>query len=220
MRTVAVLSFNKGKEAVAEKYANLLVEVNEVIKAVDASQCKDKLSLEGGRRKDKMLYWPTALNHFFKQEFKKREWKRERVVCEYSDDYYIDDYAVRHKWRREFREMDFVKEHLGIEVQFGKYSFMVYNVSAKMTIFSNLGKIDTGIEIVPVKSFAQEMSTGISYFEQFEWDLRVRGTSNIDIPVLILGVDADVPGTESGVKLEWKPPKRRKRKKATKPGPK
>jgi hypothetical protein len=31
--------------------------------------------------------------------------------------------------------MDFVKEHLGVEVQFGKYAFMVYNVCAKMTIF-------------------------------------------------------------------------------------
>ncbi len=52
-----------------------------------------------------------------------------------------------------FREMDFVKPgiKLGIEVQFGKYAFMVYNVCAKMTIFRNLGVIDTGIEIVPVK---------------------------------------------------------------------
>jgi len=88
--------------------------------------------------------------------------------------------------------MDFVKPNrkLGIEVQFGKYAFMVYNVCAKMTIFSKMGVIDTGIEIVPVKNFADEMSTGVSYFEQFAWDLEHRGTSNIDIPVLILGIDA------------------------------
>ena len=50
--------------------------------------------------------------------------------------------------------MDFVKPNtkLGIEVQFGKYAFMVYNVCAKMTIFSKMGVIDTGIEIVPVKT--------------------------------------------------------------------
>lgn len=91
--------------------------------------------------------------------------------------------------------MDFVKERLGVEVQFGKYSFMVYNVAAKMTIFNKLGIIDTGIEIVPVKSFADEMSTGVSYFEQFVWDLEQRGVSNIDIPVLVLGIDEDrVPG--------------------------
>ncbi len=87
--------------------------------------------------------------------------------------------------------MDFVKERLGIEVQFGKYAFMVYNVCAKMTIFKNLGFIDHGIEIVPVKAFAEDMSTGVSYFEQFIWDLEQRGVADIDIPVLILGIDAD-----------------------------
>ena len=86
--------------------------------------------------------------------------------------------------------MDFIKEELGIEVQFGKYAFMVYNVCAKMTIFSNLGIIDMGVEIVPIKQFADEMSTGVSYFEQFVWDLENRGVSDIDIPVLILGIDA------------------------------
>jgi hypothetical protein len=85
--------------------------------------------------------------------------------------------------------MDFIKGKLGVEVQFGKYAFMVYNVSAKMTIFHNLGFVDAGVEIVPVKAFASEMSSGVSYFEQFVWDLDNRGVSNIDIPVLVLGVD-------------------------------
>jgi hypothetical protein len=58
-----------------------------------------------------------------------------------------------------------------------------------MTIFHNLGFVDVGVEIVPIKSFADEMSTGVSYFEQFVWDLQKRGVSDIDIPVLILGID-------------------------------
>ena len=88
--------------------------------------------------------------------------------------------------------MDFLKNKLGVEVQFGKYSFMVYNVAAKMTIFSNLGHIDAGVEIVPVKQLASKMSTGVSYFEQFVWDLEHRGISDIDIPVLILGIDTEL----------------------------
>ena len=61
---------------------------------------------------------------------------------------------------------------------------------AKMTIFNKRGFINSGVEIVPIKQFADEMSTGVSYFEQFVWDLENRGISNIDIPVLILGIDA------------------------------
>jgi hypothetical protein len=86
--------------------------------------------------------------------------------------------------------MDFIKNHVGVEVQFGKYAFMVYNVCAKMTIFHNAGAIEAGVEIVPIKVFADDMSTGVSYFDQFVWDLEHRGVANIDIPVLILGVAA------------------------------
>ncbi len=60
-----------------------------------------------------------------------------------------------------------------------------------MTIFAKLEVIDCGVEIVPVKALAKHMSTGVSYFEQFVWDLQHRGVSDIDIPVLILGIDTD-----------------------------
>ncbi len=71
---------------------------------------------------------------------------------------------------------------------------MVYNVAAKMTIFSNLGIIDTGVEIVPMAQLVKQMSSGVSFFEQFVWDLEKRGTSNIDTPVLILGIDTQYEG--------------------------
>ena len=138
----------------------------------------------------KWIYSPKELNKAFKKEFSKFKWKNYAVPCEYIYGNYLDGY-IPACGRNAKRDMDFLKEgvKLGVEVQFGKYAFMVYNVCAKMTIFSNLGKIDTGIEIVPVKHLADEMSTGVSYFEQFAWDLTKRGTSNIDIPVLILGID-------------------------------
>lgn len=71
----------------------------------------------------------------------------------------------------------------------------------KMTIFNKMGYIDAGLEIVPIKQFADEMSTGVSYFEQFVWDLEARGVSNIDIPVLILGIDNPRQTNESSLPL-------------------
>lgn len=65
---------------------------------------------------------------------------------------------------------------------------MVYNVCAKMTIFRNERIIDSGVEIVPVKQFADQMSTGVSYFEQIVWDLERRGVADIDVPALIIGI--------------------------------
>ena len=44
------------------------------------------------------------------------------------------------------------------------------------------------ILVTPIEDFANQMSAGLSCFEQFVWDLEQRGVSNIDIPVLIMGI--------------------------------
>jgi hypothetical protein len=189
MQIAGKYSFNNGEGAIQRKYSTLFKEVCSIIESVDANSCKTKESKEKTMM-GQLLFSPTELNKLFKALFLGKAWAPVRVPCEYSTEFYVEGYTPKTLNRGASREMDFVKETLGIEVQFGKYAFMVYNVAAKMTIFKNLGHIDTGIEIVPIKSFADEMSSGVSYFEQFVWDLEKRGTSNIDVPVLVLGVDA------------------------------
>jgi len=191
MKLAAVYSFNRGKEVVSKKYPGLVVEINAAIKSIDASKHKTKKSKEK-TMPGQMLFSPVSLNNAFKEQLiGKYKWNPVRVKCDYPTEFYVPNYKFKKANRGQFREMDFVKKKLGVEVQFGKYSFMVYNVAAKMTIFKNLGHIDAGVEIVPVKSFADEMSSGVSYFEQFVWDLKNRGVADIDIPVMILGIDAD-----------------------------
>lgn len=187
MKIVGVYSFNRGKEFIEANSPELLQEVEVVINKIDATEHFTKKSAEKTMM-GQMLYNPVTLNKAIKKEFTLLGWKSIRIKCDYPKEYYVNDYREKHEFRGAFREMDFVKRKIGIEVQFGKYSFMVYNVAAKMTIFHNLGYIDSGIEIVPVKELAEKMSSGVSYFEQFLWDLEHRGVSDIDIPVLILGV--------------------------------
>lgn len=188
MRIVGVYSFNKGKEVVECNYPRLLEDVRKIVKLVDSEKYKTKKSREKTMR-GRQLYNPRRLNSAFKKCFAKLGWQSQRISCEYSTQYYISDYETSKLGKGAFREMDFIKGKLGVEVQFGKYAFMVYNVCAKMTIFHKLGFIDAGIEIVPIKQFADQMSTGVSYFEQFVWDLEHRGVADIDIPVLILGIN-------------------------------
>ena len=188
MIIAAEYAFNNG-DMIRETRPQLMQELEDIIAAVDASRCRSKTS-EEVTMPGKMLYSPRDLNHAFTQGFESRGWRKKRVPCHYPTRYYRPGYKPKQLRQGAFREMDFLKERLGIEVQFGKYAFMVYNVCAKMTIFHNRGFIDSGVEIVPVKAFADEMSTGVSYFEQFVWDLEERGVADIDIPVLILGIDA------------------------------
>jgi hypothetical protein len=151
---------------------------------VDGTLLKTKVSKEKTMRGQR-LYSPIALNKAFNREFEKRGWstkKANRIIVET----HVPETGSNHIG---FREMDAIKNKLGVEVQFGKYAFMVYNVSAKMTIFKKKGLIDAGVEIVPMHSLAEEMSSGVSHFEQMKTDLEMRGESNIDIPALIIGID-------------------------------
>ena len=188
MKIAGKYSFNKGEQVITNRYPELLTEISTAIKAINAQQHKNKVSKEK-TMSGRMLFSPSSINKAFKVEFSKFDWKPVRVSCAYPTTHYLEDYQVRSSNRGAYREMDFVKNRLGVEVQFGKHAFMVYNVCAKMTIFHNLDFIDYGVEIVPVKAFASEMSTGVAYFEQFIWDLESRGVADIDIPVLILGID-------------------------------
>ena len=187
MIIAAEYSFNDG-HSIQKTHPYLLQEVKDIIATVDALPYKIKESKEI-TMPGKMLYSPPNLNRAFAQGFGYKGWQKKRVTCHYSTDYYRSGYLPK-QMRPAYREIDFLKGRLGVEIQFGKYAFMVYNVCAKMTIFRNLGYIDAGIEVVPVKSFADDMSTGVSYFEQFVWDLETRGVADIDIPVLIFGIDA------------------------------
>lgn len=187
MKIVGVYSFNGGEKAVQKKYAKELSEVTKILADVDTKKHKTKTSKEKTMR-DKVLYSPRSLNKEISDGFLELGWEKKRVLCDYPTEYYSKGYEAPKVSKGAFREMDFIKNKLGVEVQFGKYSFMVYNVCAKMTIFHNMGFIDVGIEIVPVKELAEDMSSGVSYFEQFVWDLEQRGVADIDIPVLILGV--------------------------------
>ncbi len=184
MKVVSTYSHKGGFNYIQQLFSRELTEVYDVINSVNASQATTKISKEKtmpGRR----LFSPVALNKLFKNEFRKRSWKSSKLDVR-TEVTLADGRRLLHEG---FREMDFVKNRVGIEVQFGKYAFMVYNVSAKMTIFHNQGIIDAGVEIVPMKRMADEMSTGVSFFEQFKTDLEMRGLADIDIPVLVVGIE-------------------------------
>jgi len=190
MKIAGEYSFAGGLNVVKNNFGPLLDEIINAVTQIDAEKHRTKVSKEK-TMPGRMLYNPTELNKTFKELLHPTGWINHKVPCDYPTQYYVNNYLPKEsEVRGAFRDMDFVKEILGVEVQFGKYAFMVYNVAAKMTIFKKMNIIDAGIEIVPIKEFANGMSTGVSSFEQFCWDLDHRGVSNIDTPVLILGISA------------------------------
>ena len=174
MRVISEYSQKNGREFISRTFPQELREIYDIIRGVSLEDFRTKVSREK-TMPGEMLYSPSELNREYKEKFNALGWHEFRIKLPFSNG--------------AFREMDFVKNRLGVEVQFGKYAFMAYNVSAKMTIFHNQNVIDAGIEIVPMKHMSDQMSTGVSYFEQIKWDLENRGVADIDIPVIVMGID-------------------------------
>jgi hypothetical protein len=72
-----------------------------------------------------MLYSRKSINAPFKAAFADCNWQPIRVACAYPTTYCDKEFTPREMNKGAVREMDFVKEKLGVEVQFGKYAFMV-----------------------------------------------------------------------------------------------
>ena len=77
-----------------------------------------------------------------------------------------------------------------VEVQFGKYAFMFYDM-AKFQYFFNENKADVGIEIVPCQALKKQMSTGVSYGEQLVYDIERLKRHFPAVPVKVILIDAD-----------------------------
>lgn len=182
MKIINIYSFKNGKGFIKRKHANELEEVIKAIELLDATTCLTKESKEKTMR-GKLLFSPPDMNKFLKTSLHALNWTKQvdGKKKQYSE--------PRHAFGKgRFREMDGIKNKVGLEIQFGKYAFMGYDIFSKMIIFKNLGYIECGIEIVPGNELVKDMSTGVSSFEQLLVDFEHRGESNIDIPVLVIGI--------------------------------
>ncbi len=120
-------SFKGGREVIGARFASELREIEQVIAEVDSQTLKTKTSREK-TMPGRLLYNPPALNRTFRSEFETRGWHKFKVSCEYPTGHYAPGYAPVHPSRGAFREMDFVKNRVGVEVQFGKYAWSITSV--------------------------------------------------------------------------------------------
>lgn len=73
-------------------------------------------------------------------------------------------------------------------MQFGKYSFVAYDLFVKHLAFYVGDKIDVGIELLPMKSLQSEMSSGPGYYEGELYNVIRNGRGVPAVPLVIVGV--------------------------------
>ena len=89
-----------------------------------------------------------------------------------------------------YNQVDFVKERIAVEVQFGKYFSVQYDLHVKHTFFYERGDIDVGIEIIPMHSLMAQMSTGVAWYENELTNIVWEGRSNPSVPIVLIGIEA------------------------------
>lgn len=201
MRIETFYSHLNGWEWLQVQRPGFWQEIEAVIASIDAAKFLTKISKErtmAGR----LLYDPGTLNGEFKKLLEEAGWSESRVQYWVTDDAQLiretlplepsEQYAriaSREKTPiRSYNQTDFVKERVAIEVQFGKYSFIAYDLFVKHLAFYVGDKIDCGVEILPMKSMQMIMSSGPGYYEGALYDLVRQGRGVPGVPLVIVGI--------------------------------
>ncbi len=181
MRVVYEYSHLGGSEILKVRYPHHEKEIHDVIALVKAD--KVKISKEK-TMKGKELFSPTDMNRQFQMHFSQKGYN------ELKDTYTITIPKSDVKISRSFKQIDFVKDKVLVEVQFGKYAYMFYDM-AKFQYFFNENKADVGVEIVPCHALHKSMSTGVSYGEQLVYDIERLKRHFPAVPVKVILIDVD-----------------------------
>lgn len=200
---------------IAEKYSHLngleflLVhrpelwqEIQSVVASVDAAKCRTKISKEKTMQ-GRLLFSPIAMNSAFRELLHEKEWQESRVG------YWVtkSERLIRktltlpaNEQRREieaagekpifsYNQTDFIKNRVALEVQFGKYSFVTYDLFVKHLAFYVGDRIDLGVEILPMKSLQVEMSSGVPYYEGEFYNVVRQGRGVPSVPLILIGIE-------------------------------
>lgn len=201
MRIVELYSHLNGEAAIRYYTPDLWQEIEDVIAGVDAAACKTKISRERNRV-GTMLYSPEDLNKAFASGFQAKGWQQERRSFYVTSDrdlmrqiwhlpaneqkQRIED--AGHEPINTYNQTDFVKNRIGVEVQFGKYSFVAHDIFVKHMSFFVSDAIDVGIEILPMKELETQMSSGVPYYERDLLNIIRQGRGVPAVPLVLIGI--------------------------------
>lgn len=139
MNVVFEYSHLGGAEILRARYPEIDDAIGEAI-AATGSDFRVVPSRERTKQ-GQMLYSPTQMNRAFKREFDARGFS------ELKRTFQVDVPGWRNLGRG-FKQVDFARDRVLVEVQLGKYFAMFYDM-AKLEYFYRQNEADVGVEILP-----------------------------------------------------------------------
>ena len=202
MKIAEYHSHLNGYEWLIHRRSGMWESIEKMIASVDAARFRTKVSKEK-RMKGKLLYSPRRLNSYLAEKFAGDGWSERRSGYWVTDSIELIRTTLGQKPAEQRRlieaagkkaissytQTDFVKDRVAVEVQFGKYPFISYDLFVKHMAFYVGNEIDLGIEILPMKSMQVQMSSGPGYYEGTLHIIARQGRGVPAVPLVLIGVE-------------------------------
>lgn len=148
MKIAATHSHQNGWEFIQVHHKKRWNEIVDAICAVDASKCKVKVSKEK-RTAGSLFYSPIEMNKRMRANFGARDWTEKRTSYWVTEDAKLIERTIRLPPKDQkaeilragrtpifsYNQTDMVKDRIAVEIQFGKYSFVAYDLFVKHMAF-------------------------------------------------------------------------------------
>ena len=204
MKIANIYSHLNGYEHMLVHHKDLWDEIVSAINSIEANNFT-KIS-KAKPTMGKTLYDQKALNKQFENILFPQEW--ESVTTQY---YVTGDIPTAreianirdkdeqrriiedngHVAFRTNNQVDFVKNRVALEVQFGKYFSVAYDLHVKHTFFFLRNDIDVGIEVVPTRTMCLKMDSGVAWYENELANVIREGRSNPTVPIVMIGIEPE-----------------------------
>lgn len=180
----------------------LWAEIEAAVQFVDADECRSKKTGQLGIA-GPILYSTHALDCRLRERLAGSGWEAARperlrpcngvaglpMLESSADEQKSEIESAGKRAIASYNQTDFVKERVAIEVQLGKYSFVAYDLFVKHLAFYVGDAIDLGIELLPMKTMQERMSSGIGYFEQALYMIARQGRGVPPVPLVLVGLE-------------------------------
>lgn len=201
MQIAEMHSHLNGYEHIMFHKPHIWADIADSVGVVDAGACRTKVSRER-TMSGRVLLSPKDINECFREQLAARGWAESRTSYWVTSDHELirrtldlppeqqkaQIAAAGFEPILSYNQTDFVKERVAVEVQMGKYPFVAYDMFVKHMAFFVGDLIDVGIEMVPMKSMQQEMSSGVPYYEGALYDLIRQGRGVPAVPLVLIGL--------------------------------
>lgn len=201
MRIVEVHSHLNGVEFLSIRRPSLWREVKDRIEGLDISDCAE-IAVSSNDHLLQRQFSPTSVKDALNNRFEDLGWRKRAARFWAANDAQLTRTVARmpvEVQRRiikfqeakpisSFLEVDYYKDRVAVQMQFDHSANVGLDTYLTYMNFYGSDLIDVGIQILPMKELATQMSSGVPYYERDLLNIIRQGRGVPAVPLVLIGI--------------------------------